>query len=61
MLAAGPSFAPAGGMDRFLRLPYVLPPEDLVEAVRRLRAAWAEVERSGSFVGERNPAPPIIA
>ncbi|MGB7448446.1 MAG: PLP-dependent aminotransferase family protein [Ornithinimicrobium sp.] len=61
MLAAGPSFAPAGGMDRYLRLPYVLPPEDLVEAVRRLGAAWTEVERAGSFVGERNPAPPIIA
>jgi DNA-binding transcriptional MocR family regulator len=48
-LAAGPAFAPAGGLDRFLRVPFTLPEDDLEEAVRRIAAAWA-------VVGDR-PAP----
>jgi DNA-binding transcriptional MocR family regulator len=42
LLASGPSFAPEGGLERFLRLPYTLPPDQLVEAVTRLRTAWEE-------------------
>lgn len=39
-LAAGPSFAPSGGLEHYVRLPYTLPPERLTEAVRRIAAAW---------------------
>ena len=42
LLASGPSFAPEGGLERYLRLPYTLPPEQLVEAASRLRVAWDE-------------------
>ena len=41
-LAAGPSFAPHGGLEHYVRLPYTLPPDTLTEAVRRLEAAWRE-------------------
>jgi DNA-binding transcriptional MocR family regulator len=62
MLAPGPTFAPAGGMDRFLRLPFVLSPEDLSEAVRRLSRAWAEVEQPGAWIEAGTVASaPIIA
>jgi DNA-binding transcriptional MocR family regulator len=39
-LAAGPSFAPQGGLEHQVRLPYTLPPATLTEAVRRLAVAW---------------------
>ena len=41
-LAAGPSFAPHGGLEHHVRLPHTLPPDTLTEAVRRLAAAWKE-------------------
>jgi DNA-binding transcriptional MocR family regulator len=40
LLAPGPSFAPEGGLDRFLRLPYTLPGHVLTEAVERIAHAW---------------------
>ncbi|KGN34770.1 GntR family transcriptional regulator [Knoellia sinensis KCTC 19936] len=43
LFASGPRFAAAGGLERWIRLPYVLPPTDMVEAVERLAAAWAKV------------------
>ena len=43
-LAAGPRFGPNGTLERYLRLPYVLGEEELVEAVRRLEAAKADVD-----------------
>lgn len=46
LLAPGPSFAPEGGLDRYLRLPYALAAPQLVEAVDRIADAWAVV-RSG--------------
>lgn len=48
LLAPGPSFAPEGGLDRYLRLPYAAPASELVEAVTRIAAAWAVVERSAT-------------
>lgn len=45
-LAAGPLFAPEGGLERFVRIPYTLPPEMLGEAVNRIAAAWDEVARA---------------
>lgn len=45
-LAAGPNFAPQGGLDGWVRLPYVLGVEQLSLVPERLAAAWADV-RSG--------------
>jgi DNA-binding transcriptional MocR family regulator len=42
-LAAGPRFGVDGAFERFLRLPYTLPPEDLVEAVERLAMAYSRL------------------
>ncbi|GAB2983943.1 MocR-like transcription factor YczR [Nocardioides montaniterrae] len=46
LLAPGPSFAPEGGLDRWVRIPFAVPVEQLTEAVRRIAAAWAEVGAS---------------
>ncbi|MFC7505109.1 aminotransferase class I/II-fold pyridoxal phosphate-dependent enzyme, partial [Nocardioides sp. GCM10030258] len=40
LLAPGPSFAPEGGLDRYLRIPYAVDASQLVEAVTRIAAAW---------------------
>ncbi|MGB5953314.1 MAG: PLP-dependent aminotransferase family protein [Ornithinimicrobium sp.] len=42
-LAAGPNFAPTGGMDQWLRLPYVHPQDQLSAVLPRLVAAWDDV------------------
>ena len=43
LVAAGPRFAVVGGLERWVRLPYVLPPEVMVDAVGRLAAALESV------------------
>ncbi|HYG92978.1 MAG TPA: PLP-dependent aminotransferase family protein [Nocardioides sp.] len=43
LLAAGPAFAPEGGLDRYLRIPFSSPAPELEEAVRRIAAAWRVV------------------
>lgn len=49
LLAPGPSFAPEGGLDRFLRIPYTLPVGQLIEAATRLGPAWEQtLARPGS-------------
>jgi DNA-binding transcriptional MocR family regulator len=45
-LAPGPSFGLAGTLERFIRLPFTLPETDLVEAVRRIAAASADLARA---------------
>jgi len=64
LIASGPRFAAAGGLDRWIRLPYVLSPDELVEAVARLERAWARVA-TGSPVRRRgrpeHPASPLVA
>ncbi len=39
-LAAGPLFAPEGGLDRFVRLPFSQSPPRIADAVERLAEAW---------------------
>ncbi|MCW2781968.1 MAG: transcriptional regulator, GntR family with aminotransferase domain protein [Marmoricola sp.] len=41
-LAAGPSFAPEGGLEHRVRIPYTQRPDVLIEAVRRIALAWDE-------------------
>ncbi|MGH3445101.1 MAG: PLP-dependent aminotransferase family protein, partial [Nocardioidaceae bacterium] len=54
-LAAGPAFAPEGGLEGFLRLPYSLPGDRLGEAVRRLAVAWQDACRAGASRPGRTP------
>ncbi|WP_307835756.1 PLP-dependent aminotransferase family protein [Phycicoccus sonneratiae] len=64
LVAAGPRFAVDGGLDRWLRLPHVLPPASMVEAVHRLARAAGRV-RSGRTVARRGtrarPRRPLVA
>lgn len=43
LIAPGPSFAPEGGLDRFVRIPYTVPESQLEESVRRIAVAWRAV------------------
>jgi DNA-binding transcriptional MocR family regulator len=43
VVSPGPVFAVDGGLDRFVRIPWTRPAEDLEEAVRRLAEAWERV------------------
>jgi DNA-binding transcriptional MocR family regulator len=44
-LAPGPRFGLDGTLERFLRLPFTLPPEELADAVRRLATARYDLDR----------------
>jgi len=54
-LAAGPLFAPEGGLDRFVRLPFTESPSQLTDAVSRIASAWEE-GLSGRHTSRRAPA-----
>ena len=43
-LVAGPNFAPAGGLDRWVRLPYTVTETELEQVGPRLAAAWEEAK-----------------
>ncbi len=43
LLAPGPAFAPEGGLDRYVRIPYTQPAGVLTDAVGRVGDAWHEV------------------
>jgi DNA-binding transcriptional MocR family regulator len=47
VVVPGSRFGVDGTLERFLRLPYALPADRLVEAVDRLAGVWAELEGSG--------------
>jgi DNA-binding transcriptional MocR family regulator len=51
LVAAGPRFAVVGGLERWIRLPYVLPPETMAEAVDRLAQAVDGVGSGGRRAG----------
>ncbi|WP_436699294.1 PLP-dependent aminotransferase family protein [Nocardioides sp. BYT-33-1] len=63
LLAPGPSFAPEGGLDRYLRLPYAAAAPELVEAVRRIADAWAVVTsgRAGAAAPPSGAEPVLVA
>lgn len=50
-IAPGNRFAVDGALDRFVRLPYALPTDQLEEAVERLATAWAQLTS-----GRRSPS-----
>ena len=43
-LAPGPRFGLDGTLERFLRLPFTLPPDDLTEAVRRIASVRHDLD-----------------
>ena len=51
-IVPGPAFAPEGGLDRFLRLPYTAPAQVLEDAVARIALAWRDTP-----VGARSARP----
>jgi DNA-binding transcriptional MocR family regulator len=51
-IVPGPRFGIDGTLERFLRLPFVLPPATLREAVSRLAAAAADVPRLSELAGD---------
>lgn len=54
-LAPGPRFGLDGTLERFLRLPFTLPADDLIEAVRRIASVRHDLDRS-SRPAWRTPA-----
>ncbi|TQJ37620.1 MocR-like transcription factor YczR [Streptomyces sp. SLBN-115] len=54
-IAAGPRFGIGGAFERNIRLPYTLPPSQLVRAIRRL--AQAEQALARGATGRHTPAP----
>jgi DNA-binding transcriptional MocR family regulator len=48
IVVPGSRFGVDGTLERFLRLPFSLPAERLEEAVRRLGAVWAELDKSAA-------------
>jgi DNA-binding transcriptional MocR family regulator len=59
LLAPGPSFAPDGGLDRFLRIPYTQPAHVLRDAIARLADAWAATLADPA--GRSRPEPTLVA
>ncbi len=59
-LAPGPVASPTRVAVDFLRLPYGQPPEVLVEATRRLAAAWAEHREERAGANEFDPACVVV-
>jgi DNA-binding transcriptional MocR family regulator len=47
-IVPGSRFGVDGTLERFLRLPYSLPPERLAEAVRRIAGVWAQLREAGA-------------
>ena len=61
IVVPGPSFAPEGGLDRFLRIPFTAAPHVLEEAIARLALAWRDAPRG--VMGGRVPrhGPTLVA
>lgn len=51
-IAAGPRFGVDGAFDRFVRLPFTLPPEPMAEAIDRLATAYARLRPQAAHAPE---------
>jgi DNA-binding transcriptional MocR family regulator len=47
VIVPGPTFAPEGGLDRFLRIPYTAPAHVLEDAIGRIATAWRDTPVAG--------------
>jgi DNA-binding transcriptional MocR family regulator len=59
LVVPGPSFAPEGGLDRFLRIPFTAPPSVLEKAIAALAVAWRDTP-VGAGLGRRQQ-PTLVA
>jgi DNA-binding transcriptional MocR family regulator len=59
LIVAGPAFAPEGGLDRFLRIPFTAPPQVLEDAIARIAVAWHDTPVSARAA--RGVAPTLVA
>lgn len=56
LLAAGPRFGLDGAFERYLRVPYTLRRDRMDETLRRLGAAWGELDRVPADAGRQDQA-----
>ncbi|WP_370891638.1 PLP-dependent aminotransferase family protein [Janibacter sp. GXQ6167] len=61
VVAPGPVFAVEGGLNRFLRIPWTAEPEALIEATRRLAAAWEQVNAAPDHTSTAKRSRVLIA
>ena len=61
VLAPGPVFAVEGGLDRFVRIPWTRPADELAEATRRIAVAWQRVGAGAGAGTERRPGRVLVA
>jgi DNA-binding transcriptional MocR family regulator len=59
VVVPGPSFAPEGGLDRFLRIPFTPPPHVLEDAIGRIAVAWRNTPTGSGRT--RRSAPTLVA
>lgn len=59
-VVAGPRFGVDGAFERFLRLPYTRPAEELEDAVVRLARAWADLRVGGVPRGDAAPVGAVV-
>ena len=59
VIVPGPSFAPEGGLDRFLRVPFTAPGPVLEDAIARIAVAWRDAP-AGSGRSVRS-SPTLVA
>jgi DNA-binding transcriptional MocR family regulator len=59
LVVPGPAFAPEGGLDRFIRLPFTAPAHVLEKAIARIAVAWRDTP-TGSATGRRSE-PSLVA
>lgn len=60
VIAPGPSFAPEGGLDRFLRIPYTPAPHVMQDAIARIAVAWRDTPVGGLGRVQRS-TPTLVA
>jgi DNA-binding transcriptional MocR family regulator len=59
LIVPGPAFAPEGGLDRFLRVPFTAPAHVLEDAIAALAVAWRDAPSSSGQV--RRATPTLVA
>jgi len=59
LIVPGPEFAPEGGLDRFLRIPFTSPPDVLTDAIARIAVAWRDAPSGGTRL--RSTSPTLVA
>jgi bifunctional pyridoxal-dependent enzyme with beta-cystathionase and maltose regulon repressor activities len=47
IISPGPVFSLGGGLDKFVRLPWTRPANELQDAVERIAIAWHRIEQHG--------------